>query len=394
MKPYKHIKFILQPIIRDALQVDFMHYDFGLDPRFKLHDSIPKEYLEDPWGWRDNKGSTKGFEKYHNINYDYANYSWYDYFDNEWKTQGEHEIVFPSIIDHSFEPIWYELDIALWDRKYACLHPWPVWDKKIATEWRFLQVKDLPIYVLHSEHNSADIQKLDSLGYNTVHWFSHAFLCSEYYFKMYSKLDIVKNYTARPIQSPWICANRLLRQHRTDFLEMLDLSKGCYSLLNPDPNGLTYTGPVPTHSFDCHKNHSSEINVEELTPWNTSFLHIVSETVWQEKIHFTEKVFKPVVLHQPFVVLQAPGSLTYLRSYGFKTFGAWWDESYDSIKDPQERMQAIADIVNWIGAKSVDELETMRMEMAGVLEHNFSHFYEKLPAICLNELSVGFTLTP
>tara|TARA_B100000902_G_C27309515_1_gene917535 strand:+ start:1712 stop:2884 length:1173 start_codon:yes stop_codon:yes gene_type:complete len=390
MKPYKHIKSILQPIIRDALQVDFDYYDFGIDPRFEIYDGVPRDYLEDPCGYKE---STKGFRKYHNIIYDQDNSSWYDYFDNEWKNAGEHKINFPSIIDHSFEPVWYKLDYALWERKYAKLHPWPVYEK-LDTEWRFLQVKDLPIYVLHSEHDSADIQKLDDLGYRTVHWFSHAFLCSEYYFRMYSNLDIVKNYTARPIRSPWICANRLLRQHRTDFLEMLDLSKGCYSLLNPDPNGLTYTGPVPTNSFDCHKNHSAEINVEELTPWNTSFLHIVSETVWQEKIHFTEKVFKPVVLHQPFVVLQAPGSLTYLRSYGFKTFGAWWDESYDSIKDPQERMQAIANIVNWIGAKSVDELETMRMEMASVLEHNFRHFYENIPAICLNELSVGFTLTP
>jgi hypothetical protein len=81
----------------------------------------------------------------------------------------------------------------------------------------------------------------------------------------------------------------------------------------------------------------------------------------------------------------------YLRSYGFKTFGAWWDESYDTIEDPQERMQAIADIVNSIGAKSVDELERMRMEMAGVLEHNFRHFYENIPAICLDELRRGIS---
>ena len=137
----------------------------------------------------------------------------------------------------------------------------------------------------------------------------------------------------------------MLRKHRTDFLELLDLDQGCYSLLNPDPNGLTYTGPVSARSFDSHANSSAEINVEELTPWNTSFLHVVSETVWQDKIHFTEKVFKPIVMHQPFVVLQAPGSLEYLRSYGFKTFGDFWDESYDRIVDPVLRMQAVADIV-------------------------------------------------
>lgn len=405
MKPYKHIKFILRPLIRDALQVDFEYYSFDEnDARWKLSIENPQERYHDiSWGNQYcniiKSRNEVGADLFPGRGADLAERDiewaeWYSYNNKKWMPiNWKSEKIFDSVLDHSFEPVWYDLDLTLWDRKYYRFHPWPGHAVK-GNDSTFLEVKDLPIYVLHSEHNSKDIQKLDELGYRTVHWFSHAFLCSEYYFKMYSNLDIVKNYTARPIRSPWICANRLIRQHRTDFLEMLDLSKGCYSFLNPDPNGLTYAGPIPTHSFDVHENHSAEINVEELTPWNTSFLHIVSETVWQEKIHFTEKVFKPIVLHQPFVVLQAPNSLMYLRSYGFRTFGNWWDESYDTIEDPQERMQAIADIVNSIGNKSIEELETMRMEMASVLEHNFRHFYENIPAICLNELSVGFTLTP
>jgi len=278
----------------------------------------------------------------------------------------------PVFIEHQWEPIYYKLDKIFWDGV-------KLWQDHLQNDH----------FVLHSEYNSWDIKKLNELGIKDIHWFAHAYLCSEFYFKHYQKLKMVTDYKSRPINYPWICANRLLRQHRTDFLEMLDLDRGCYSLLNPDPNGLTYNGPVPVCSFDDHINSSAEIKVDDLTPWNTSFLHVVNETVWQEKIHFTEKVFKPIVLHQPFVVLQAPGSLAYLRSYGFKTFEDWWDESYDNIQDPQQRMQAIADIVNAIGAKSLGELETMRMEMASVLEHNFRHFYENIPAICLDELRKG-----
>jgi hypothetical protein len=387
MEPYQHIKLTLQELIRDTLKVDFEYYNFGSDPRFKVYDGAPIEYLKDPEAY---SKCTKGIANYNNITLkEYSSSTFYDYNNRKW-TNG-FGIIFTTLLDHSFEPIWYELDCILWDRRYYKFHQWPGYDKTFDREWRFLEIKDLPFYVLHSEHNSKDVDKLQELGYKTVHWFSHAFLCSEYYFKLYSNLDIVKNYRVRPIEYAWICANRLLRQHRTDFLEMLDLSKGCYSLLNPDPNGLTYDGPVTAHSFDDHTNSSAEINVEQLTPWNTSFLHIVSETIWQEKIHFTEKVFKPIVLHQPFVVLQAPGSLEYLRSYGFKTFDDWWDESYDTIEDPQQRMQAIADIVNSIGNKSLEELETMRMEMASVLEHNFRHFYENIPAICLDELRKGIS---
>ena len=157
-------------------------------------------------------------------------------------------------------------------------------------------------------------------------------------------------------------------------------------------HGLIYKGSVPSKSFDSHENHSAEIRVDTLSPWNTSFLHIVNETVWQEKIHFTEKVFKPIVMHQPFVVVQAPNSLKYLHSYGFKTFNRWWDESYDQIQEPDKRLNAIADIINYIGNKSLDELEVLRMEMADVLEYNFCHFYKNLPAICLEELEKNIKL--
>lgn len=273
-------------------------------------------------------------------------------------------------INHSWEPINKNLDNVFWQ---SVLY----WQMQYKT----------PFYILHSEKNSNDTEYIaQRLHSKFIHWFAHAYICSEFYFKHYNKLDIITDYQSRPIKYPWLCANRLIRKHRTDFLELLNLDSGCYSFLNPDPNGLTYFGPVTARSFDDHTNSSAEIDCFDLNPWNTSFLHVVTETVWQDKIHFTEKVFKPIVLHQPFVVLQAPGSLEYLHSYGFKTFGDWWDESYDTIQDPQERMQAIADIVNWIPSQ---DLYKMREEMSGVLEHNFRHFYENIPDIVLDELRVN-----
>jgi len=282
-----------------------------------------------------------------------------------------------NFYNHSFEPIYLDFDSKFYNH--------------------ILKKRSLGI-LLHSEYNSWDIVQLEKQGIKNVHWFSHAYLCSEFYFKHYQKLKMVTDYKTRPVLHRWICTNRLIdipRDYRIRFLNLLDISKGVYSLLDKDPytnkslKEIYYDNKVKPNSFDHHGNDSAEIKIHELTPWNTSFLHIVNETIWQDKIHFTEKVFKPIVLHQPFVVLQAPGSLAYLRSYGFKTFGDFWDEGYDTIEDPQQRMQAIADIVNTIGAKSLEELETMRMEMASVLEHNFRHFYENIPAICLDELRKG-----
>ena len=384
MQPYNYIYHIVDDIINENTSIEYSYLCFEDNIRYKplpVTDE-PGESIET--GYRVLKSK-----------YDYKNTKSNSTYNNgKWvnnKSHGgvnspvhggiENAILKYHFLEHCWEPVYYTFDKSFWD-------DFVVFQKKYNIEQT----------VIHSEHNSWDIVQLKKQGIKTVHWFSHAYLCSEFYFNHYRKLEMVTNYKSRPIQYHWVCANRLIdipRDYRIKFLNLLDTSTGVYSLLDKDPytnRKLEEIYPdniVKPNSFDDHSNHSAEIEINDLTPWNASFLHVVNETVWQDKIHFTEKVFKPIVLHQPFVVLQAPGSLEYLRSYGFRTFDDWWDESYDAIEDPAERMQAIADIVNAIGNKSLEELETMRIEMASVLEHNFRHFYENIPAICLDELRKG-----
>ena len=86
-----------------------------------------------------------------------------------------------------------------------------------------------------------------------------------------------------------------------------------------------------------------------------SLISVVTETYFYgtKSIHITEKTFKPISFCQPFILLSTPGSLAYLRDLGFKTFDGFWDESYDTIDDPNERMKAVlytvARINNWSG---------------------------------------------
>lgn len=385
MKPYELINCILQQIFSNAFPFEVEHLVF-----------------EDNLRWHQNQKDNINFAKFNlssNDYYDYYNRTWRDIWDNNTlynkKIKNQYRIL-PHIIDHSYEPIDTKLDELFWDPIYKRNRPWPrssFADNGPDYIYDHYKPEDYPLFVLHSEKQSNDIKNLIDWTYKPIHWFSHAYLCSEFYFQHYKKLLIVKDYKARPIRHRWISANRLLRQHRVDLLEKIDISKGCYSLMSPDTNGQIYTGNVPTHSFDEHKNSSAEIDLVGLNEWNTSFLHVVTETVWQDKIHFTEKIFKPIVLHQPFVVAQAPGSLKYLQSYGFKTFDNWWNESYDDIHDPKQRLNAIAKIINDIGNKDIRELEKLRMEMAEVLEHNFHHFYENIPAIVLGELENNIRLS-
>ena len=124
---------------------------------------------------------------------------------------------------------------------------------------------------------------------------------------------------------------------------------------------------------------------------NKCFLNVVTETCFYQGFnHLTEKVFKPIVMMQPFLLVSTAGSLAYLRQYGFKTFGDWIDESYDSIKNPFRRLDAIAAELEKITALTPEQQRAMYNEMLPVLEHNRNHFYNGLYDIVNKEMWDNF----
>lgn len=295
--------------------------------------------------------------------------------------------IWTQTFQHSWEPVDTVLDAYFWD----------VQQKK------FQRQADWILYVLHSEQSS-EIDKLTDQGFKPIHWFANGYLCAEHWYRLYKDVNVVTEY--KPLQHKFICANRLIddkRSYRIKFLNMLDVSQGKYSLLEQDPNTLRTPSEiypdnqVEPHSFDEHDNSSAWINLciydddkKEFTPsvWKSSFLHVVLETV-VDRVHLTEKIFKPIVLKQPFVLLNGAGGLEYLRSYGFKTFNDFWDEDYDNIEDLDSRMQAIADIVNYVGDRSISELEKIREKMKPILEYNYNWFYNGFTDKCWNELETN-----
>lgn len=106
-----------------------------------------------------------------------------------------------------------------------------------------------------------------------------------------------------------------------------------------------------------------------------SFIFVVTETCyWQKKTHLTEKIFKPIVLRMPFLLLGCANNLAYLRDYGFKTFGDYWDESYDSIEDPILRLEAVTKILKDISQLTPAEQKAMLIDMQPILDHNCDLF--------------------
>jgi len=283
------------------------------------------------------------------------------------------------IINHSWEPLELELDSEFWNIQYTDRHA------------KFGGGYD-QLIVLHSELSNSSKQ-LE----NGVHWFANGYLCAEHWYRLYKDIRIVADY--RPILTRWICANRLIdnkRVYRIEFLNRLDTTTGTYSLPDNDPqtqrtpNEIFPDNSVLPRQFDDGANSSAWITVNQETPINSAFLHVVTETVI-DRIHLTEKIFKPIVLKQPFVLVGGAGCLKYLQSYGFKTFDNWWSEDYDSIIDDQERMQACANIVNWIGTKDISELEQMRNTMKEVLDYNYNWFYNGFSKNCWDELLLNIS---
>jgi hypothetical protein len=147
----------------------------------------------------------------------------------------------------------------------------------------------------------------------------------------------------------------------------------------------------PVLTIDTDNMHGGLSTEPALAAWTSALWHIVTETIYyDDKLHLTEKIFKPIVSHRPFILAAAPGNLAYLKSYGFRTFDRWIDESYDNEQDPDLRMSMIVAEVERLCKLSPEELQTMYNEMQEVLDHNFFWFYEGFKEKIVNELVDNF----
>jgi len=99
---------------------------------------------------------------------------------------------------------------------------------------------------------------------------------------------------------------------------------------------------------------------------------VVLETVVDgDKIHLTEKILRPIACGHPFVLVAGPGSLTYLKSYGFKTFDSVFDESYDQQTDTVKRLEMVVQTMKKIKQLSDSDWERIN----AIAAYNKQHFF-------------------
>jgi hypothetical protein len=151
------------------------------------------------------------------------------------------------------------------------------------------------------------------------------------------------------------------------------------------------TGSLVVDRENPQGNLSAHAGPDELKLNQSALWHVVSETIfYYKKLHLTEKIFKPIVSRRPFILVGAPGNLAYLKSYGFKTFDRWIDESYDLEEDNDKRIRMINDQLEKLCSLTLHELRDMHEEMKDVLEYNFNHFYGEFKNIIVDEMLENF----
>lgn len=107
-----------------------------------------------------------------------------------------------------------------------------------------------------------------------------------------------------------------------------------------------------------------------------SYLHIVAETYQgfsSNRSFFSEKIFKPIMFMQPFVLIGEAYGLENLKKLGYCTFDKFIDESYDTILDDEKRLYASVNSAKDFYNKSKNELDSLMVEMLPVLIHNIAH---------------------
>mgnify|MGYP003109133215 FL=1 len=82
-----------------------------------------------------------------------------------------------------------------------------------------------------------------------------------------------------------------------------------------------------------------------------------------------EKVLKSICFI-PTIAVGDPNMLKYIRSYGFKTFHPYIDESYDEVEDDEERLKMLVLEINRLLKMKPSELHEMWIQCIPIIKHN------------------------
>jgi hypothetical protein len=180
------------------------------------------------------------------------------------------------------------------------------------------------------------------------------------------------------------------REYRLKFTDLIiehDMADQCLTFFNPTDGAEHYRDHEfknatwrPEHVLENYFDPTvatADASADfDTTDYNSTDIEVVLETLFDDdRLHLTEKSLRPIACAQPFILASTQGSLQYLRDYGFRTFDAVWDETYDTIQDPYDRMLAIIGLMQNICKWTPDQRVKKRQLMQDIANYNQNHFF-------------------
>jgi hypothetical protein len=246
--------------------------------------------------------------------------------------------------------------------------------------------------LLHSEKHSENLAKYEQVGFIGVYWWAHAAIASDWY--RYAQHDSGLAVDFNNIRKDFLVYNRAwsgTREYRLKFTELVinaNLQPNCCMTFSQTCDGQHYTmfdfknsklsisrRDLETHFEPCTVDATASADYHT-TDYAHTGMEIVLETLFDDtRWHLTEKSLRPIACGRPFILAATPGSLAYLRSYGFETFGNLIDESYDQILDPGERLQCITTEMSRISKLPHDQKLHLWQSLYQIADRNKQLFF-------------------
>jgi len=246
--------------------------------------------------------------------------------------------------------------------------------------------------ICHSEKNSKNLSLYENSEYIGVYWWAHGMIARDWF--RYAEHDPELKTNFNNIEYDFLVYNRAwsgTREYRLTLAEMIlekNLLAHCHMNFSPldGENHYTY------HEFVNSELKITTTNLEEHFALNIAdsassadydsqdyavcAIELVLETLFDDdRLHLTEKSLRPIACGRPFILAATPGSLEYLRSYGFETFHNFIDESYDHVINPRDRLQAIVQEMQRIIALDHQSKKQLWKELYKIANRNKKRFF-------------------
>jgi hypothetical protein len=307
--------------------------------------------------------------------------------------QGYQQFVCPMIFCNDQEPLDFDQyqevdDNSITERNKLLYKKHNI--KKYNFQFTRTNIYDKSLLV-HSEKRSANLEKYYNNEFIPVYYWSHAVISLDWFrYAQYVQQQKQTDKTFLIYNRAW-AGTREYRLRFAELLVHLNLQEHCKTSVNPvEPeldvhyNSHAFKNPqwrpqtVLENYFpisNAHSHYSADFDMED---YAATDIEVVLETLFDDgRLHLTEKSLRPIACAQPFILAGTHGSLEYLRSYGFKTFGDVWDESYDLVEDPAERLTQIAELMKYISNWLPHQREHNMAQAQAIADYNKQHFFSK-----------------